>query len=82
MGRLDGKGAIVTGAPSGIGRASAKLFADEGASVLCFDKAEAVTETAAAGVTAPALPAPLNERSALAFEMAVRDSECALGARK
>ncbi|MGH7012431.1 MAG: SDR family NAD(P)-dependent oxidoreductase, partial [Caulobacteraceae bacterium] len=48
MGRLDGKGAIVTGAPSGIGRASAKLFAAEGAFVLCFDKAEGVLETAKA----------------------------------
>jgi NAD(P)-dependent dehydrogenase (short-subunit alcohol dehydrogenase family) len=47
MGRLDGKRAIVTGAGSGIGRASARLFAKEGASVLVVDKtAEAVRETA------------------------------------
>ena len=45
MGRLAGKRAIVTGAGSGIGRASAKLFAREGASVLCVDKTEAVHET-------------------------------------
>ncbi|MGH6986619.1 MAG: SDR family NAD(P)-dependent oxidoreductase [Caulobacteraceae bacterium] len=48
MGRLDFKAAIVTGAASGIGRASAKLFAAEGASVLCFDKAEGVFESAKA----------------------------------
>jgi NAD(P)-dependent dehydrogenase (short-subunit alcohol dehydrogenase family) len=41
MGRLDGKRAIVTGAASGIGRASARLFAREGASVLAFDRDEA-----------------------------------------
>ena len=38
--RLSGKRAIVTGAASGIGRASAILFASEGASVLAVDLAE------------------------------------------
>jgi NAD(P)-dependent dehydrogenase (short-subunit alcohol dehydrogenase family) len=38
--RLAGKRAIVTGAASGIGRASAILFASEGASVLAVDLAE------------------------------------------
>ena len=48
MGRLTGKRAIVTGAGSGIGRASALLFAAEGASVLAVDKVQAtVDETAA-----------------------------------
>ncbi len=48
MGRLQGKRAIVTGAGSGIGRASAKLFAAEGAAVLIVDRvAGAVEETAA-----------------------------------
>ena len=36
-GRLAGKAAIITGAGSGIGRASAELFAAQGARVLCAD---------------------------------------------
>jgi NAD(P)-dependent dehydrogenase (short-subunit alcohol dehydrogenase family) len=45
MGRFTGKSVIVTGAASGIGRASATLFAAEGASVIAADKAAAVAET-------------------------------------
>lgn len=46
--RLEGKQAIVTGAGSGIGRAAARLFAAEGASVVAIDlDGEAVAATAA-----------------------------------
>jgi NAD(P)-dependent dehydrogenase (short-subunit alcohol dehydrogenase family) len=47
-GALAGKVAIVTGAASGIGRASSLLFAREGAAVVVADVAPAVAETAEA----------------------------------
>jgi NAD(P)-dependent dehydrogenase (short-subunit alcohol dehydrogenase family) len=43
LGRLQGKTAIVTGANSGIGRATARLFAREGARVVCCDIQETVS---------------------------------------
>jgi NAD(P)-dependent dehydrogenase (short-subunit alcohol dehydrogenase family) len=43
-GWLEGKRTIVTGAGSGIGRASAKKFAAEGAMVLAVDRAKAAVE--------------------------------------
>lgn len=45
--RLAGKVAIVTGAGSGMGRAAALLFAEEGARVVCADMSGAEAETAA-----------------------------------
>ena len=45
-GRLEGKTAIITGAGSGIGRASALLFASEGAKLVLGDKTAAVHDTA------------------------------------
>jgi NAD(P)-dependent dehydrogenase (short-subunit alcohol dehydrogenase family) len=44
--RLEGKIAIITGAGSGIGRATAQRFAMEGARVVIGDKSESVFETA------------------------------------
>ena len=71
LGRLEGKVALVTGGGSGIGEASARLFAEEGATVaiadLNLDAAESVAQE-------------INDAggSAIAIELDVRDdSNCA-----
>jgi NAD(P)-dependent dehydrogenase (short-subunit alcohol dehydrogenase family) len=46
VGRLDGKVAVITGAGSGMGRASAVLFAEEGAKVVCADRSGQEEEVA------------------------------------
>jgi len=50
-GRLAGKNAIVTGAASGLGRASAELFAAEGATVACVDIDHAGAESTREAIT-------------------------------
>ncbi|MBI5947061.1 MAG: SDR family oxidoreductase [Chloroflexi bacterium] len=48
--RLEGKAAIVTGAASGIGQATARLFAEEGARVLAVDLPGSAIDEVHAGV--------------------------------
>jgi 3-oxoacyl-[acyl-carrier protein] reductase len=65
IGKLEGKVAVVTGAGSGIGRASAQLFAAEGAKVAVVD-----VDAEPAAATAAAIEAAGGEAIAIATDVA------------
>src|SRR5689334_16980075 len=48
MGKLEGKGAVITGGATGIGRAAAKRFIEEGAFVFIFGRRQEALDAALA----------------------------------
>lgn len=83
MSRLEGKVALVTGAGSGIGKATARLFAREGASVVVVGIPEpwiTATRDEIAGEGGRAIAIPADVTSAADVESAVRTTVEAFGA--
>ena len=82
MTRFDGKSAIITGGAGGIGSATCRRFAGEGARVAVFDRDEAgaqkvAREIEAAGGKAQAFACDITDRPSV--DAAVAASESALG---
>ena len=73
MGRLEGRRAIVTGAASGIGRASAELFAKEGARVLAVDLPGSALDLKATGVACLRMDITREEAPAAIVDRAVAE---------
>jgi len=79
-GRMQGKVAFITGAASGIGRASAELLAREGASVALADIDAAGLESVARAIGPAALAIPLDVTDPLAWKGALAGAQSRFGA--
>lgn len=77
--RLAGKVAIITGAGSGIGRASAELFAAEGAQVMCADIVTAHVEETVRLIGAQAIAATVDVTRPADIERMVAQTLAAFG---
>ena len=78
-GRLAGKVAIITGAGSGIGRASAQLFAAEGARVMCADIHTANVQETARLIGAAAIASTVDVARPQDIERMVAETIAAFG---
>lgn len=76
-GRLNGRRIVITGAAGGIGRATATLFAEEGASVALLDRNGAALSDAAQALDAFATPCDVTRPDEI--DHAIAAAEAALG---
>lgn len=79
MGRVDGKVALVTGAASGLGKATAQVLAREGAKVACADVNETGAKELAAELGRGALALRLDVRSEEDWQRAIAETVRAFG---
>ena len=69
MGQLEGKVALITGASKGIGRVMSRLFAKEGAAVVCAARSRDLVEETAAPRVEPSPPQTSSGRVATLDEV-------------
>jgi NAD(P)-dependent dehydrogenase (short-subunit alcohol dehydrogenase family) len=77
LGRLVGRNVVITGAASGIGRATARLFASEGAQLALLDRDELALKTVADEVGGTAIVTDVADESSVA--VAVEQAAAAMG---